>query len=53
MSVKYNIKMPDNHSRQFWRLLTENFNVLLLRKQHSPDGKTLFLEIEIVDLKTT
>lgn len=47
MSVKYNIEVPDNTSAEFWKFLNENFNVILIKRQHSADGDTLNIELKI------
>lgn len=51
MSVKYNIELADNISAGFWELLNENFNVILIRKQHSYDSDTLYIELEFLEMK--
>lgn len=47
MTVKYTIKVSDDCSADLWKLLTENFNVILNKRQHSTDGETLYIELEI------
>ena len=48
MSVKYNIELADDISADFWKCLNENFDVVLIRKQHSIDGDTLHIELKII-----
>ena len=48
MSVKYNIELSDNISADFWKVLTKNFNVILIKKQHYIDGKILCIELKIL-----
>ena len=47
MSVKYNIDAPNEYAADLWKILTENFNVILTKKQHSIDGETLYIEVKI------
>lgn len=47
MTVKYSIEVPNECSSDLWRLLTENFNIILTKRQHSVDGKTLHIELKI------
>ena len=51
MSVKYNIELQNDISADFWKLLNENFNVILIRKQHSYDSDTLYIELKILEMK--
>ena len=51
VSVKYNIEMPDNCSANFWKILTNNFNAVLISRKHTIDGKTLCVEVKILDSK--
>ena len=47
MTAKYNIEVPNEYSADLWKLLTENFSVILTKRQHSTDGKILYIELEI------
>ena len=47
MTVKYTIEVPNECSANLWKLLTENFNVILTKRQHSLDGETLCIELKI------
>lgn len=47
MTVKYSIEVPNEFSANFWKLLTENFNVILTKRQHSADGEILHIELKI------
>lgn len=51
MIVKYTIKVkvPNECSASLWKILTENFNVILTKKQHSTDGEILYIELEVRD----
>lgn len=49
MSVKYNIELSDNISADFWKVLTKNFNVILIKMQHYIDGKILCIELQILE----
>lgn len=51
MSVKYRIEMPHNCSAIFWKVLTNEFNVLLISRKHTIDGETLCVEVKILDSK--
>lgn len=51
MSVKYSIEMPDNCSADFWKILTNEFNVVLISRKHTIDGETLCVEVKILDSK--
>ncbi len=47
MTAKYSIEVSNEYSADLWKLLTENFNVILTRRQHSADGEILYIELEI------
>ncbi len=51
MTVKYNIEVPNEYSADFWELLTDNFNVILTKRQHSPNGEVLYVELKIIESK--
>ena len=51
MSVKYSTEMPDNCSADFWKILTNEFNVVLISRKHTIDGETLCVEVKILDSK--
>ena len=48
MTVKYSIEVPNECSAELWKLLTENFNVVLSKRQHSTDGEILYIELKII-----
>jgi len=48
MTVKYTIEVPNECSAELWKILTENFNVILTKMQHSADGKILYIELKII-----
>ena len=48
MTVKYSIAVSNKHSAELWTLLTENFNDILTKKQHSADGEILRIEVKII-----
>lgn len=48
MTVKYTIVAPNEYSADLWKLLTDNFNVILTKKQHSVDGEILHIELKII-----
>ena len=41
MTVKYKIEVPNELSADFWKILTENFNIVLTKRQHSIDGEKI------------
>lgn len=51
MSVNYNIEVPNEYSADFWKLLTDNFNVILTKRQHSPNCEVLYVELKIIESK--
>ena len=51
MIVKYKIEVPNELSADFWKLLTENLNVILIKHQHTIDGKTLYIDAKIIGIK--
>ena len=51
MIVKYKIEVPNELSADFWKLLTENFNVILTKRQHAIDGETLYIDVTVTDTK--
>ena len=51
MIVKYKIEVPNELSADFWKVLTENFNVILTKNQHSIDGETLYVGVTVTDTK--
>ena len=51
MIVKYKIEVPNELSADFWKVLTENFNVILTKNQHSIDGETLYVDVTVIDTK--
>ena len=52
MNINYTIDVPNEYSADFWKLLTDNFNVILTKKQHSINGEKLHIELKILDTKT-
>ena len=51
MSVKYSIEMPDDCSADFWKILTNEFNAVLISRKHTIDGESLCVEVKILDSK--
>ncbi len=49
MMVKYKIEVPNEFSADFWKVLTEKFNIVLTKKQHSIDGETINIDITVID----
>lgn len=52
MSVDYKIEMPDNYSAALWKLIMDNFNVIVNRMQHYIDSEDLHIELKIIDGKS-
>ena len=51
MIVKYKIDVSNEFSAEFWKILTENFNAVLTKKQHSIDGETINIDVTVIDSK--
>ena len=51
MIVKYKIEVPNELSADFWKVLTENFNVILTKKQHSADGEIINIDVKVINSK--
>lgn len=51
MMVKYKIEVPNELSADFWKVLTENFNIILTQKQHSIDSETINIDVTVIDAK--
>ena len=51
MIVKYKIDVSNEFSAEFWKILTENFNAVLAKKQHSIDGETINIDVTVIDSK--
>lgn len=51
MSAKYCIDVPDDYTGIFWEFLTQNFNVVLEKRQNSADGERLHVDLKILDSK--
>ena len=47
MTVKYTIEVHNECAAELWKLLTEKFNVILTKRQHSIDGEKLYIELKI------
>ena len=43
----YHLEIPRQLSGLFWRLMAENFEFIVTRQQHSPDGKNLKIELKV------
>ncbi len=49
----YSIDLDSNLSAQLWEVLTESFDVEILRRQHSEDGNNQHIGIRINGIKST
>ena len=47
----YHIELERDKSAFFWSFLTENFEIIIDKKQHSVDGKDLNVYIRIAERK--
>ena len=47
MTLKYNIEVPSEYSAELWKALTNKFNVILTKRQHSIDGEKIYIELKI------
>ena len=45
--TRYTIEMDAQLSSKAWKLLTENFEVTVLKRQHSLDGQELHMSIRL------
>lgn len=52
MTAKYNIEVPNECSADFWKTLTEKFDIILTRRQHTVDGETLYIDGKIIKTKS-
>lgn len=52
MNTKYYIEISNEYASNLWKILTENFNVILTKRQHSLDGSDCHISIIITDIKT-
>lgn len=52
MSTKYYIDISNEYASNLWEMLTEFFNVILTKRQHSLDGSDCHISIIITDIKT-
>lgn len=51
MNINYTIEVPNEYSADLWKLLKDNFNVILTKRQHSPNGEVLYVELKIIESK--
>ena len=51
MTVKYKIEVPNELSADFWKTLTENFNIVLTKRQHSIDGERINIDVKVINIK--
>ena len=49
----YSIELDSSLSAQLWQVLTESFDVEILRRQHSEDGENQHISIRINGIKAT
>lgn len=51
MMVKYKIEVPNKLSADFWKVLNENFNIVLTKRQHSIDGERINIDVKVINIK--
>lgn len=51
MTVKYKIEVPNEYSACFWKVITENFNIILTKRQHDIDGETININATVTNVK--
>ena len=49
--IYYHIEIPRQLTGSFWRLMAENYELNVIRRQHSPDGKDLSIELRVTKSK--
>lgn len=49
--IYYHIEIPRQLSGSFWQLMAENYELNVIRRQHSPDGKDLSIELRVTKSK--
>ena len=49
--IYYHIEIPRQLSGSFWRLMAENYELNVTRRQHSPNGKDLSIELKVTKSK--
>ena len=51
MNINYTIEVPNEYSADLWKLLKDNFNIILTKRQHSSNGEVLYVELKIIEPK--
>lgn len=51
MMVKYKIEVPNEVSADFWKVLTEKFNIILIKKQHCIDSEKINIDVKVINSK--
>ena len=51
MIVKYKIEVPNEVSADFWKVLTEKFNIILIKKQHCIDSEKINIDVKVINSK--
>lgn len=49
--IYYHIEIPRQLSGSFWQLMAENYELNVIRRQHSSDGKDLSIELRVTKSK--
>lgn len=51
MIVNYKIEVPNEVSADFWKVLTEKFNIILIKKQHCIDSEKINIDVKVINSK--
>lgn len=51
MIVKYKIEVPNEVSADFLKVLTEKFNIILIKKQHCIDSEKINIYVKVINSK--
>ena len=47
----YHIEVDREKAALIWSFLSENFDAVIAKEQHSPDGNDLHIYLRIIDIK--
>lgn len=50
--TQYTIEMDSQLAAQMWEILTQNFDVEIVRRHHSEDGNNQFIHVSIIPAKS-
>ncbi len=49
--IYYHIEIPRTLAAKFWSMMAGNFEFIVTRRQHSPNGKDLSIELKVTKSK--